>query len=80
MLYNLYVLDRNVLHLCFWTLPALLLAVAMVAVGLVHGHRQEKRKKEFEEQLSDLYARIRWRANSISERIQKREVLWLLFF
>ena len=57
MLYNLYVLDRNVLHLCFWTLPALLLAVAMVAVGLVHGHRQEKRKKEFEEQLSDLYAK-----------------------
>ena len=57
MLYNLYVLDRNVLHLCFWTRPALLLAVAMVAVGLVHGHRQEKRKKEFEEQLSDLYAK-----------------------
>lgn len=57
MLYNLYVFDHNVLHLCFWTLPALLLAIAMVAVGLVHGHRQEKRKKEFEEQLSDLYAK-----------------------
>ena len=51
MQYNLYVFDHNVLHLCFWTLPALLLAVAMVAVGLVHGHRQKKREKEFEEQL-----------------------------
>lgn len=53
MLYNLYIFDHNVLHLCFWTLPALLLAVAMAAVGLVHGHRQKKREKEFEEQLEE---------------------------
>ena len=53
MLYNLYVFDHNVLHLCFWTLPALILAVAMVIIGLVHGHKQKKREKDFEEQLEE---------------------------
>ena len=37
---------------------ALLLAVAMVAVGLVHGHRQKKREKEFEEQLEEKLEKI----------------------
>lgn len=45
MLYNLYVFDHNVLHLCFWTLPALLLAVAMVAVGLGPRTQVEKTRK-----------------------------------
>ena len=45
MLYNLYVFDHNVLHMCFWTLPAIIAAAAMVIVGLVHGHNQKKREK-----------------------------------
>ena len=49
MLYNLYVFDHNVLHMCFWTLPAIIAAAAMVIVGFVHGHNQKKREKKFEE-------------------------------
>ena len=53
MLYNLYVFDHNVLHMCFWTLPAIIAAAAMVIMGLVHGHNQKKREKQFEEELQE---------------------------
>ena len=51
MLYNLYVFDHNVLHMCFWTLPAIIAAAAMVIVGLVHGHNQKKFEEELAEKL-----------------------------
>ena len=53
MLYNLYVFDHNVLHMCFWTLPAIIAAAAMVIVGVVPGHNQKKREKKFEEELAE---------------------------
>ena len=39
--------------MCFWTLPAIIAAAAMVIVGLVHGHNQKKREKKFEEELAE---------------------------
>jgi cytochrome c-type biogenesis protein CcmH/NrfF len=39
--------------MCFWTLPALLLGVVMLIMGLVHGHNQKKREKEFEEKMNE---------------------------
>ena len=51
MLYNLYMFDHNVLHICFWTLPAILLGILMIVMGLVHHHNQKKRQQEFEEQM-----------------------------
>ena len=51
MLYNLYMFDHNVLHICFWTLPAILVGIIMIVMGLVHHHNQKKREQEFEEQM-----------------------------
>ena len=53
MLYRLFVFDHQTLHICFWTLPALITGGIMVVMGLVHGHKQKKREKEFEEQLEE---------------------------
>lgn len=52
MLYNLYMFDHNVLHICFWTLPAILVGIIMIIMGLVHHHNQKKREQEFEEQMN----------------------------
>ena len=51
MLYNLYMFDHNVLHMCFWTLPAILIGIAMIVIVLVHNHKQKKREEAFEEQM-----------------------------
>ena len=51
MLYNLYMFDHNVLHICFWTLPAILVGIIMIVMGLVHHHNQKKREQKFEEQM-----------------------------
>ena len=58
MLYNLYMFDHNVLHMCFWTLPAILIGIAMIAIVLVHNHKQKKREEAFEEQMEEMDANL----------------------
>ncbi len=53
MLYNLYVFDHNVLHICFWTLPMIILGVIMIIMAIVHKRNQNKREEEFNEQLEE---------------------------
>ena len=53
MLYNLYMFDHNVLHMCFWTLPAILIGIAMIVIVLVHNHKQKKREENSEEKSAD---------------------------
>lgn len=53
MLYNLYVFDHNVLHICFWTLPAIILGVIMIVMAIVHKRNHEKREQEFNEYLEE---------------------------
>ncbi len=48
MMYDLYMFDHGVLHIHFWTLPAIIIALVMVIMVLVHNHKQKKREKEFE--------------------------------
>lgn len=58
MLYNLYMFDHNVLHMCFWTLPAILIGIAMIVIVLVHNHKQKKREEDFEEQMEEADAKL----------------------
>ena len=51
MIQSLYEFVHETLNMCFWTLPALITGVVMVVMGLVHGHNQKKREKDFEEQM-----------------------------
>ena len=53
MLYNLYVFDHNVLRICFWTLPAIILGVIMIVMAIVHKRNHEKREEEFNAQLEE---------------------------
>jgi anaerobic C4-dicarboxylate transporter len=53
MLYDLYMFDHNILHICFWTLPAIIVGVIMLTILMEHNHKQKKREKEFEEQLEE---------------------------
>ena len=52
-LYNM--LPHNVL-LCFWSVPAILVAVIMVIMAVTHNHKQKKREKEFEKELAEAAA------------------------
>lgn len=53
MLYELYVFDHQMLHICFWTLPMLILGVIMIFMAIGHRHNQEKREKKFNEQMEE---------------------------
>ena len=53
MLMNYYEFSHNVLNMCFYTGPALVLAVIMIIMGLVHGRNQKKREKDFEKELEE---------------------------
>ena len=50
--------DHNVLHMCFWTLPAILIGIAMIVIVLVHNHKQKKREEAFEEQMEEMDANL----------------------
>lgn len=50
MLYNLYQFVHNSLGLHFWDIPALLVAVAMIIIAIVHGRNQKKREDKYEEE------------------------------
>ena len=58
MLYNLYMFDHNVLHMCFWTLPSILIGIAMIAIVLLHNHKQKKREEAFEEKMEEADAKL----------------------
>lgn len=58
MLYKLYMFDHNVLHMCFWTLPAILIGIAMIVIVLVHNHKQKKREEAFEEKMEEMDANL----------------------
>lgn len=51
MMYNLYMFDHNILHICFWTLPAIVVGIIMVVMAVVHNRNQKKREEEFEEEM-----------------------------
>ena len=50
MMYNLYMFDHNILHICFWTLPAIVVGIIMVVMAVVHNRNQKKREEAFEEE------------------------------
>lgn len=51
MIVELYTFVHEVLRICFWTLPALIVGVVMLVMALVHNRNQKKREKEFEEEM-----------------------------
>lgn len=42
---------HGVLHMHFWLLPSIIVAVVMAVTGAVHGRNQKKRKEDYEEEL-----------------------------
>lgn len=56
MFYDLYMFDHNFLHICFWTLPAIIVGIIMVIMAVTHDHKQKKREKEFEKELEEASA------------------------
>ncbi|MCM1561090.1 MAG: hypothetical protein NC123_16350 [Butyrivibrio sp.] len=50
---QLYELIHHSFGVCFWTGMSLIAALAMVIMGLVHGHNQKKRNKDFEKDLEE---------------------------
>lgn len=53
MLYELYLFDHQVLHICFWTLPMLILGVIMILMAIGHKRNQDKREDKFNEQMDE---------------------------
>lgn len=51
MMYNLYMFDHDILHICFWTLPAIVVGIIMVVMAVVHNRNQKKREEAFEEEM-----------------------------
>lgn len=51
MMYNLYLFDHNILHICFWTLPAIVVGIVMVIMAVVHNRNQKKRQEAFEAEM-----------------------------
>ena len=72
MLYDLYVFDHNVLHICFWTLPLIILGVFMVIMAIVHKRNHNKREKEFNEQLEE-------KMNALTVESQQKEVRYMSY-
>lgn len=56
MMYDLYMFDHGILHICFWTLPAIIVGLVMVIMAVTHDHKQKKREKKFEEELAEMEA------------------------
>ena len=50
MLYNIYQFVHESLGLCFWDIPALIVAALMVIVALVHHRNQKKREDDYEKE------------------------------
>ena len=50
MLYNIYQFVHESLGLCFWDIPALIVAALMVIVALVHHRNQKMREDDYEKE------------------------------
>ena len=61
---QLYNFVHDTFGVCFWTAPAAITALVMVVMGLVHGHNQKKRDKDFEKDLEKEIAGL----NSAAEK------------
>lgn len=59
MLYNLYQFVHNSLGLHFWDLPALLVAIVMIIIAIVHSRNQKKRENEYEEKREEKLKALR---------------------
>ncbi|MDO4485017.1 MAG: hypothetical protein Q4C46_00320 [Bacillota bacterium] len=59
MLYDLYHFLHNSIGICFWELPALLVAIIMVVVIIVHSRNQKKRENEYEKQREEKLEALR---------------------
>ena len=46
-----YYFVHDSLHMCFWTLPSILVGVGMIVMALVHNRNQRKRQEDFEKEL-----------------------------
>jgi uncharacterized membrane protein len=53
MLYDFYRVTHDALAFCFWTIPTILVGLAMIVIGLGHGYFQQKRENDFEEELEE---------------------------
>jgi len=53
MFYDLYIFDHNILHICFWTLPAIIVGLVMVIMAVTHNRNQKKREKDFEKEMEE---------------------------
>ncbi len=51
---DLYHFLHETWNMCFWTLPALILAVLMVIIGCVHRRNTKKREEAYEKKLADM--------------------------
>lgn len=56
MLENWYIFDHDILHICFWTLPAIAVGIVMIVMAVVHNRNQKKRQEEFEAELAEAAA------------------------
>ena len=68
MLYNFYQFVHNSLGICFWDLPALLVAAIMIIVVIIHSRNQKKREDDFEEERKEKLEALR---NEVSEETVK---------
>lgn len=50
---QLYEFIHSTFGICFWTGMSLIVALVMVIMGLVHGHNQRKRDKDFEKEMDE---------------------------
>lgn len=48
---------HTTLGFCFWDIPALIVLIAIIVVFVVHVIRQNRREKEFEDELSERSAK-----------------------
>lgn len=53
MLENWYIFNHDILHICFWTLPAIVVGIVMVIMAVVHNRNQKKRQEEFEAEMGE---------------------------
>lgn len=68
---QLYEFVHDTLGICFWTLPAAITALVMIVMGIVHGHNQKKRGKDFEKNLEKEIDEITSAAREAAGTVQR---------
>lgn len=51
-----YIIEHTILGFCWWDILALIALIAVIAVFVIKHRDMKKQEKEFEDQLSELYA------------------------